>query len=365
MQYRFVAILALLATAACSAPAELAPAPAPADLAAVDDLGAWQTHPTEAYRGKRDPISFVDLQTGWYGTGAGDLFRTADGGASWEKVAAKPGTFVRALAFLDRQTGYIGNIGPGYYPGVTDPVPLYRTDDGGATWQAVDTGGATIPGVCAIDVVPAAAGEAAIIHAAGRVGGPTGILRSIDGGKTWSVIDMAGRIAMITDVAFRDARTGFVFGATDVATAKANGLVLMTRDGGATWSEVYRSARTGEIIWKAHFPTRTTGYGAVQSYDQANSEQRVIKTTDGGATWRELTVVADSGAREFGIGFIDADTGFIGTAKGGFATEDGGQSWRAVPIAPAANNFQPVVTPAGARIFAIGTQVQSLAYTLR
>ena len=102
------------------------------------EAGGRRTFATEAYRGKRGSVSFVDPDHGWYGTGAGDLFTTADGGATWNKVASRPGTFVRAVDFIDRQNGFIGNIGNDYYPGVTNTTPLYRTRDGGKTWEAID-----------------------------------------------------------------------------------------------------------------------------------------------------------------------------------------------------------------------------------
>lgn len=366
-------LLCAAALSACAAlpPEDAAPvvtAPAAAKLAQVD-LAAWETRPTEAFRGKRDSISFVDESHGWYGTGAGDLFRTTDGGASWQKVASKPGTFVRAVAFLDRDTGYIGNIGTEYYPGVTDETPLYRTEDGGATWQAVDTGDATIKGVCAIDIVTSERiyqgnlVARTVIHAAGRVGGPAGILRSIDGGETWEVIDLTGKAGMILDVKFFDEMNGLVFAATTRSSRDAEGLVLRTEDGGRTWREVYRSGRPHELIWKASFPLDgQTGYATVQSYDQQRSTQLVIKTTDGGRSWTEMEIAQNPKARQFGIGFIDADTGFVGTFDGGYGTSDGGLTWRKVPIAPAANKFDVVRTPTGGTIHAIGTQVQALDF---
>lgn len=359
--------LATLSGCAVTNTAGEAIATAEAPIAPVDVV-AWETLETEAYKGKRDTINFAGPQTGWYGTGAGDLFRTGDGGATWRKVASRPGTFVRAVAFLDESNGFIGNIGTDYYPGVSDTTPLYRTRDGGATWQPVDTGAATIKGVCAIDVVVSERiyqGKLVprtVIHAAGRVGGPAGILRSIDGGETWTVIDMGDRIGMITDIKFFNENTGYLFGATSAQIGEAEGVILLTRDGGKTWREVYRSGRAGEVIWKAHFPTRGTGYGTVQSYDQARASQLVVKTTDGGETWTELPLVENAAARQFGIGFIDEKTGFVGTAAGGFATQDGGATWRSVPIAPAANKFDVVRNGRGGSIYAIGTQVQRLKF---
>ena len=44
---------------------------------------AWRQLNTEPYRGKQDDISFVSPDIGWYGNGAGKLYRTGDGGETW------------------------------------------------------------------------------------------------------------------------------------------------------------------------------------------------------------------------------------------------------------------------------------------
>ena len=352
---RHVAIFAAAALVSTAGGSAQQPAGAP----------VWRTLTTEAYRGKRDDVSFADAAHGWYGTGKGDLFATSDGGESWTKVASRPGTFIRALGFVDAKTGFIGNVGD-YYPGVTDTVPLYRTDDGGRSWTPVDLGGATVPGVCAIDVLrterifQGRLQPRAVITAAGRVGGPAKLIRSTDGGATWRVIDMARWTGMILDVRFLDERTGFVAASSGSDVKTTNAQVLMTRDGGATWQEVYRSKRPMELIWKLSFPTARVGYGTVQSYDQANPAKVVIKTTDGGRTWRELPLVEDGKAVELGIGFVDAERGWVGSTIGGFETRDGGRTFTKAPIAPAANKVRIVRTPGGTRVYAIGTQLQRL-----
>lgn len=344
-----------------------AAAPAVAPEAAYQTSNDWKVLATEAFRGKRDDIYFVDEQTGWYGTGAGDLFATTDGGATWSKVASRPGTFIRALAFVDAQLGFIGNVGTGYYPGVTDTTPLYRTRDGGKTWEPVDTGGKTITGVCAIDIVRATRihqgkhVDQIVIHAAGRVGGPAGLLRSVDGGATWSVIDMSAHAGMILDVHFQGEHTGMVFASTDRDPQVTSGLILKTTDGGATWKRVYQGTRPTELVWKASFPTRDVGYATVQSYDPRERQQRIVKTIDGGGTWTELPMIEDPAARQFGIGFVDPEHGWVGTMAGGFYTADGGRSFSKVSIAPAANKFRVVPGAAGPIVFAIGTEVQKLA----
>jgi photosystem II stability/assembly factor-like uncharacterized protein len=314
----------------------------------------WRVLPTEAFQGKQDDIHFVSADVGWYGNGAGKLYRTLDGGESWTKVWERPGTFIRALGFVDRRRGFLGNIGTDYFPTGTDPRPLYRTADGGATWTPVEAEGiGAVRGICGIDVL--AGGR--VIHAAGRVSGPAAMLRSTDGGESWRLSDLSAVAGMILDVKFFDPRHGFLCAATASDTAQANALILRTSDGGRNWEPVYRSSRRFENVWKMHFPTRRTGYATVQNYEPGTSRRVIVKTEDGGATWRELPLVDDARVREFGIGFVDERWGWAGTSTSGFETRDGGQSWAPIEMGRAVNKIRIVRQGRRTRAFAIGTTV--------
>jgi photosystem II stability/assembly factor-like uncharacterized protein len=335
----------------------------------------WQKLTTEAYPGKQDDIHFVDPLHGWYGNGAGRLFRTADGGETWELAWDRPGTFIRALGFADTQNGWLGNVGVDYYPGVTDSHPLYRTRDGGKSWDKVMAPGIEkISGICGIDVLNTQAifqGELrtrTIIHAAGRVGGSAWLMRSVDGGETFSVIDMNPHCGMILDVKFLTATTGFVCAASSGDTAEANAMILRTMDGGKSWSTVYRGTRAFENCWKMSWPKSDakygkTAYATVQNYDPAGTKRIFIKTVDGGKSWAEMALVDDAKVREFGIGFVSADHGWIGTTKGGYETRDGGTTWQPIEFGKAVNKIRvvPADPKSGAKgghsLFAIGVDV--------
>ena len=356
---------AAIALAACEP--VLAPVESVATLPALPLEGAeWATAQTAEYRGKRDDMHFATADVGFYGTGAGEVFRTDDGGATWARVWNQPGTFVRALGFIDPMNGFMGNVGD-VYPGVTDTTPLYRTRDGGRTFTPVDIGGAVVPGICAIDVLPVERiyqGElvkSAVVHAAGRVNGPAKLLRSTDGGETWSFIDMSAQAGAIFDVKFVTPETGFVFASTSSQIRESNALILKTTDGGRTWRQVYRSSRPGEANWKGYMVDEMVGYASVQSYDTSRAQQVVAKTVDGGETWTEIPVTMNAQARQFGIGFATRDLGWVGTMAGGFETRDGGATWAPVPIARAANKFRIRATDGSPKIGAIGTEVQFFA----
>ena len=286
-------MLEWIATVEAGKPAAPAAAPAKqadAAPAAVGPAGpSWMKLPTEPYPGKQDDIFFANEKVGWFGNGAGKVFRTTDGGDSWTKVWEKKGTFVRCLAFLDEKVGVMGNVGPGYFPGVTDTVPVYRTEDGGTTWTPVTSiAGDPVPGLCAFDIVQVPFVNAGNLDrrpriiGVGRVGGPAAYIWSDDLGKTWKQGKLPEIATMAFDVHFLDEKHGFIASATDADVQNANALILATDDGGDTWREVYRSKRPFELTWKFSFPNAKTGYCTIQSYnpDPAASQRFVAKTED-------------------------------------------------------------------------------------
>ncbi|MFM9865143.1 MAG: WD40/YVTN/BNR-like repeat-containing protein [Micropepsaceae bacterium] len=333
----------------------------------AEPAAGWKPLTTEPYKGKQDDISFVSRDVGWYGNGAGKLYRTTNGGETFEKIWDQPGTFVRALGFVDERNGFLGNVGTDYYPGVTDTKPLYRTRDGGATWQAIGAPGIEIvKGICGIDILSQKRvfqGElrsGVIVHAAGRVGGTAAMLRSTDGGETWRVIDLRPHAGMILDVKFFDAENGLVCAATSDDIEKANALILRTADGGQTWTRAYQSSRPFENCWKMSFPSREVGFATVQNYQDGTTKRVVVKTTDGGKTWSELPLADDARVREFGVGFVDERWGWVGTTISGFETRDGGATWAPVQMGQAVNKIRIVRDGMRFRAFAIGVQVHRL-----
>jgi len=358
----------LLGTALIAAPATRAMAKTKKTALPPTDV-AWAKLPTEPYPGKQDDIVFVSRDIGWYGNGKGRVFGTTDGGDTWVKLLDQPGTFVRALGFVDERVGILGNIGPGSFPGVTDTVPLYRTADGGKTWSPVtEITGPAPAGICAIDVLRQPFVNSGVLdhrvtlRAGGRVGGPAHLLTSNDLGASWVSNDLTPATAMILDVKFINERVGFIAGASDADVSVSNAVVLKTIDGGKTWRRVYVSKRPFEITWKLAFPTPKIGYVTVQNYnpDEAVAERVVAKTTDGGESWRELPLARDHKLQELGIGFVDAKHGWVGGMPRGYETVDGGVSWRPVDMGRAVNKIRVVRDAKGVRVFAIGLEVRQL-----
>jgi len=329
----------------------------------------WQKLTTEPYQGKQDDITFVDRDNGWYVNGYGRVYHTTDGGQSWTKQLEQKGSFFRTIVFLDKNVGFVGTVGTDYFPNVTDTIPLYGTRDGGVTWKPVAYKGPYVKGLCAFDVVK----EQYINHGnidykyyifgVGRVGSPANIILSHDGGTTWTSRSMQADCKMLFDIRMLDKNTGFACAATSEDISQSNALILKTTDGGNTWRKVYQSARPFETTWKVSFPTAKVGYVTIQSYnpDPNVAQQRVAKTVDGGETWQEVDLVQDASAREFGIGFIDEQHGYVGTMNSGFETTDGGTTWTKVDLGRACNKIR-VYRDADKKVYgyAIGVNVFKL-----
>jgi photosystem II stability/assembly factor-like uncharacterized protein len=307
--------------------------------------------------GKQDGIFFITKDIGWVVNGSGKIFKTIDGGANWLQQKNAPGTYFRSVAFINEQIGFAGNVGTNYFPGVTDTNPLYKTIDGGNSWAPVTANitGIIPNGICAIQAV-----NANIVYAAGRVGGNQVIIKSTDGGNNWVGTSVATKCKMILDIYFETPEIGFIFAGTNTNVAASKARILRTVDGGITWNIVYTSTRNYEIIWKASFPTATTGFASIQSYDTVSSQRYIVKTSDGGLTWTELPL-DNSGVREFGIGFINENVGWVGAETDGYETQDGGLTWNLAEIGSYTNKFSIVNNSDGTKTcYGVGLNVFKL-----
>src|SRR5712691_1531366 len=138
---------------------------------------------------------------------------------------------------------------------------LYRTQNGGRNWGPVANLPADFPPrICGISVVDESA-----VYASGTnyPNEHAGILKTEDGGATWTAIDMQRYAALLVDICFTSRNEGWVVGGEDVVKHPNRPpqrddvipTVLHTSDGGRTWSmagdpDLRRQLPRGEWGWK-------------------------------------------------------------------------------------------------------------------
>jgi hypothetical protein len=136
------------------------------------NAAAWTPHPIA---GDWRPLALTcDTRNKLWVVGSGTtIASSADHGASWEQRDFKQDAMFNSVQFVDAANGFItGEFGA-----------LYRTTDGGASWNAESK----IPN----DFYPYAALFVSPLE--GYVAGPAGAtLRTADGGKSWAALDNPG-----------------------------------------------------------------------------------------------------------------------------------------------------------------------------
>ena len=120
-----------------------------------------------------------------------------------------------------------------------------------------------------------------------------------------------------------------------------------------------RSGPAGALAYESHAShggeRLTAPAGFIVLSDLGSGNSRAYSRTLSVKLVLELPLVRDSAAREYGIGFIDEDFGWVGTMNHGFETRDGGRSWRPVDLGKAVNRIRIVGGKGGPVAYAIGT----------
>jgi len=202
------------------------------------------------------------------------------------------------------------------------------------------------------------------------VGHDAVILRTVDGGETWTLVHQAPEEELpLLDVWFRDEHNGFAVG--------AYGYFLATEDGGETWAP--RSISEDDFhlnalvpVVDAEFRTETpepdrtgthrpenrtarTGTRGPGTEPKRAGSQRlyiaaeagvVYRSDDGGKTWRELPSPY-AGSWFGGLAMDENRVLLVGLRGHLFHSEDGGKTWTEVATGTQATLTGAIRLPSG------------------
>lgn len=283
-------------------------------------------------------IAPSDPQIIWAGTGEpnnrqssswGDgVYRSLDGGRHWTRMGLEDTHHIGRIAIhpTDPNIVYVAALGHLWGPNAERGV--YRTRDGGRSWQRVLTIDAETG---AVDLVLDPDGRTILAatyqrrrRAFGFVGGGpgSGIHRSIDGGDRWERVN-AGL------------PTGAI-GRIGLTQARSDARILYAIVEHATAGGVYRSDDRG-LSWQRRNPLnpRPMYYSTVR-VDPTNPDRLwlldayLFRSTDGGRTFTSDRtgegIHTDHHA--LWIDPVDPQRMLLGGDGGLYATNDGARSWR-------------------------------------
>ncbi|MFD2717660.1 T9SS type A sorting domain-containing protein [Hymenobacter monticola] len=216
----------------------------------------------------------TDAQHVWVVTqgtvsGARTLLRSTTGSTALAALpaAATPAT-LRTVRFFNATAGVaIADAG------AATTWPIFRTVDGGTTWQPIANTPAAAAGEVATDVALLGPN----LWATSNRGN---VLRSTDSGQTWSI--QATGLTNLQSASFTDALHGLAYDRLPTQLA-------VTADGGLTWALVTPSGPMRRCAIQAllDVPGAYLSVGP-GSYQVPNDPSGTAISTDNGATWRSL-----------------------------------------------------------------------------
>ncbi|RDS80748.1 hypothetical protein DWU98_12370 [Dyella monticola] len=273
-------------------------------MASVSDALEWRL--VGPFRGGWATMAAGDPSrpdTFYIGTAGGGVWKTSDAGRTWQPTFdSMPSAPIGAMAVAPSNPNVIyagsGQVAARY--DVAAGNGMYRSSDGGKTWQHIGLTASKHIGRIVVDPHDA---NTLLVGVLGHYFGPNkerGVYRSTDGGKTW------------TQTLSIDADTGVV----DLAADPSNPNIVYA----AAW-------QVRNYPWLSYFqPNAGPGSG-------------LYKSTDGGVTWKRISgggwpsgtlarigIATASGNRVYAV----VNSANPRKDSGLYRSDDGGASWQAV-----------------------------------
>jgi uncharacterized repeat protein (TIGR01451 family) len=265
------------------------------------------------------------------------IFKSIDGGNSWNIVLAADSMESIVMCFLNDTTGYaLGNY--------DYESTIYKTVDGGNNWTVIRTLNERLTSICFRD------------EQHGCVVGDNGFIsNTIDGGVTWynttslissyltsltnyhntyCCLGVDGQIVQSSDDGLTWSKyttdlvnpsSSILFQMIDSNTFYGIGdgtRLFKSYNGGQNWTYLHTGTR--KQIYSASFINAITGY--------ATGNDNLVKTIDAGETWQEVVTPLGHVFKSLHFSTLDNGLAIDSTGKV-YETTDGGVTWDSLSIA--------------------------------
>ncbi len=302
-------------------------------------------------------LDFVDTLHGYLV--ADGLWRTNDGGATWQEIPSVPNGGISDVKFFDLAHGIS-------WSGADNRMRMSITADSGFTWTALLDTAVIVSSASIVNdkefwvntywtllrtmdqgkswttMFTSSSGQiydftsdgsTLIVLCAGGV-----IWRSIDNGETWTCATTGSR-ARVRAMTFVDS-TGWAVG--DVSASAS--AILRSADRGKQWK--MNLGPIGSPLYSVAFPSDSVGW-------LGGDYGMLLKTTDSGDSWVPVDISVFGAIRQ--IQFLDEHHGWLVSSDGGILwTENGGNSWQAASVNVATTELNDIQMTDLRHGFAVG-----------
>ena len=312
-------------------------------------VNAWSTNGPAGQQVLSLAIDPGNSGTIYSGTCEGGVFKSTDGGTSWQ--GANHGLPRERITTLQIDPSHPDTL----YAGVWSSG-VFKSTNGGASWSAARVG-MNYYDIRDLSIDPNNPATLFAAQVAFDIVDP-GLYKSTDGGLSWHA---ANSYSDATSVLINPANSNIVYVGFNPA------VVFKSIDGGLSWnsdsSTFSSTGNVADLVMDRSDPN--TIYALVVMGDPRISEQlsySVFKSSDGGVSWNRLGLDASA----LVIDHTNPNVLYAGAAGGAFRSEDGGTSWSDFsPGHPADLIIQKIVIDSSGTSLHAGTQSGVFDYRLQ
>jgi photosystem II stability/assembly factor-like uncharacterized protein len=249
---------------------------------------------------------YADPRVFYFGAVNGGVWKTANGGQTWSDITDGKSDISSvgaiAVAPSDPNVIWVGTGESAPREDLTYGTGVYRTTDGGDTWQHLGLTETQQIGDIAVDPADP---ERAFVAAMGHAFGPNperGVYRTEDGGTTWTKVLYLDANTGAVDLSLDSSNPRVIYAAMwkyrrspwGLDTGGGRSGLYRSLDGGDTWTDVSANpglprtplGRIGVVISPAN-PRRI--YASVEAPDSAGEARGgIFRSDDAGATWTRV-----------------------------------------------------------------------------
>ena len=277
---------------------------APAQTAPADPLRLLQYRSIGPFRGGRvAAVAGVPSQPKVYyfgGTGGG-VWKTTDAGVNWEPVSDK---FFKTgsvgsidVSWSDPNVVYVGMGESPVRGNVSHGDGVYKSVDAGKTWKHVGLGDSRQIGRVRIHPKDP---NIVYVAAMGHLWGPNrerGLFRTKDGGRTWQNILFRSEKAGAFDISFDPANPNVMFAAFwqvqrtpySLISGGEGSSIYKSTDGGDTWTDISKNrGLPSGVLGKIGVSVSPVNPDRVFAMIEAK-DGGLYRSDDGGETWQRVS----------------------------------------------------------------------------